>query len=178
MPITVEWNYKNKLQTDTIMSPVKIKSKTNLLMLVLVVFQSFHATSQKNDSITIYDSPEKMVAAAKEIITEIAVSEFRNIYTNNDLFIIDVRTAEEFKDGAVPGAVNIPRGVLEFRVGKKEIWESAHKNQPDKDDSIVVYCRTGGRAALSAKALMQLGYKNVKSVEGGWVAWQESRNQQ
>ena len=153
-------------------------SKVIVVILVLVFNHTFLASGQKNDSITIFNSPEQMVAAAKEIITEIPVKEFRNIYTDDGLFIIDVRTAEEFKAGAVPGAVNIPRGILEFSIGKKETWESAGVNPPDKEDPVIVYCGTGSRGALSAKALMHLGYTNVKSVEGGWGAWQKSRKQE
>lgn|SRR5690554_325971 len=150
--------------------------KVIVVILVLITIHTFQAIGQKN--ITVYDSPEEMVVAAKEIITEIPVNEFRDIYTNDNLYIIDVRTAEEYNAGAVPGAINIPRGVLEFRIGKKETWESAGVNPPDIDDPIIVYCGTGSRGALSAKALMQLGYTNIKSVEGGWGAWQKSRKQE
>jgi rhodanese-related sulfurtransferase len=141
--------------------------------LIIIVFISHQAIGQKNN-ITVYDTPEQMVAAAKEVITEIPVEDFKNMYTRDDIYIIDVRTAAEHNEAAVPGAVNIPRGVLEFRIGQKELWESAGKNPPKKDDPIYVYCSTGGRGALSAKALMQLGYENVKSVRGGWGAWHEA----
>src|SRR5690554_1029089 len=152
--------------------------KVIVVILMLIAIQTIQAIGQKKENIRVYDSPEEMVVAAKEIITEIPVNEFRDIYTNENLFIIDVRTAEEYNAGAVPGAINIPRGVLEFRIGKKETWESAGVNPPDKDDPIIVYCGTGSRGALSAKALLQLGYTNVKSVEGGWGAWQKSRKQE
>lgn len=99
---------------------------------------------------------------------------FKNTYTRNDIFIIDVRTAAENQAGAVRGAVNIPRGMLEFRIGLAEVWEAAGKNSPQKTDPIFVYCSTGGRGSLSAKALMQLGYTNVQSLQGGWNAWSEA----
>jgi rhodanese-related sulfurtransferase len=150
----------------------KIKRLTTTF-LIIIVFISHQAIGQKNN-ITVYDTPEQMVAAAKEVITEIPVEDFKNMYTRDDIYIIDVRTAAEHNEAAVPGAVNIPRGVLEFRIGQKELWESAGKNPPKKDDPIYVYCSTGGRGALSAKALMQLGYENVKSVRGGWGAWHEA----
>ncbi len=155
------------------------KNKNNLskplnTLLLLVVFTSLQALGQENKNLTTYESPEQMVAAAKEVITEIPAEDFRNIYTSDDIFIIDVRTAAEYDAGAVPGAVNIPRGVLEFRIGEEETWNSAGKNPPDKDDRVFVYCSSGSRGALSAKALMQLGYENVKSVKGGWEAWHEA----
>ncbi len=149
-------------------------SKLTTALLVLIVFTSYQGFGQENKNLTIYETPEQMVAAAKEIITEIPVEDFKNSYTRDDVFIIDVRTAAEHDAGAVPGAVNIPRGVLEFKAGLEETWESAGKNPPQKDDPIIVYCSSGSRGALSAKALMQLGYKNVKSVKGGWEAWHEA----
>jgi rhodanese-related sulfurtransferase len=115
-----------------------------------------------------------MVAAAKKVITEITPEDFKNTYTRDDIFIIDVRTAAENQAGAVPGAVNIPRGVLEFKIGLEETWEGSGKNPPQKTDPVFVYCSTGGRGSLSAKALMQLGYKNVQSLQGGWNAWNEA----
>jgi rhodanese-related sulfurtransferase len=150
----------------------KLKKLTTVL-LILVVLISPQAFGQ-NNKLTVYESPEQMVAAAKEVITEIPVEDFKNIYTRDDIFIIDVRTSAEHNEAAVPGAVNIPRGVLEFRIGQEETWESAGATTPGKDDPIIVYCGSGSRGALSAKALMQLGYNNVKSVKGGWGAWHEA----
>ena len=149
-------------------------AKLNPFFLVLFVLVSLQSLSQNNKNLTVYQSPEQMVAAAKEVITEIPVEEFRNLYTHDDVFIIDVRTAAEHNEAAVPGAVNIPRGVLEFRINDEERWQPAGKNAPGKDDPIIVYCSSGARGALSAKTLMQLGYKNVKSVKGGWQAWHEA----
>ncbi len=149
-------------------------SKISAILLMFVVFTSQQTFGQESKDLTVYESPEQMVAAAKDVITEIPVKEFKNIYTRDDLYIIDVRTAAEHNEAAVPGAVNIPRGVLEFRIGDEERWESAGKSAPGKDDPIIVYCGSGSRGALSAKALMQLGYKNVKSVQGGWGAWHEA----
>ena len=141
---------------------------------MLVGLTAQQAFGQVNKNLTIYETPEQMVAAAKEVITEIPVEDFKNIYTRDDIFIIDVRTAAEHNEAAVPGAVNIPRGVLEFRITDEELWKSAGKNAPEKDDPVFVYCSSGSRGALSAKALMQLGYENVKSVKGGWEAWHET----
>jgi len=146
------------------------KATIILLLFVLVSYQSF---SQQNKSLTVYESPEQMVAAAKEVITEIPVEGFKTVLETKNPVIIDVRTSAEYKAGAIPGAVNIPRGVLEFRIGSEELWNEAGKSAPEKSDTFYVYCGTGSRGALSAKALMQLGYKNVKSINGGWNAWHE-----
>lgn len=163
-------------KTDLIrkMKHISSLSKISSILMVFIVITSFHAFGQESNKIITYDTPEHMVAAAKEVITEIPVQEFRDIYNRDNIFIIDVRTVEEYKNGAVPGAVNIPRGVLEFRIGTDETWESAGMNPPKKEDPIIVYCGTGARGALSAKSLMQLGYTNIKSVEGGWGELKES----
>jgi rhodanese-related sulfurtransferase len=146
---------------------------TTVFLLLFLLF-SFAAESQNKNDLVVYKSTEQMVAAAKEVVTEITVKDFKNTYTRDDIFIIDVRSSAENEEGAVPGAVNIPRGVLEFRVDQAELWEKAGKNPPKKSDPVFVYCSTGGRGALSAKALMQLGYKNVESLQGGWNAWNEA----
>jgi rhodanese-related sulfurtransferase len=146
-------------------------SKLVAAMLVVFIFTSCQTSGQENKNFTVYESSEQMLAAAKEVITEITVEDFQNTYTQDDIFIIDVRTAAEYNAGAIPGAVNIPRGVLEFKIELPETWEGSGKNPPQKDDPIFVYCSSGGRGALSAKSLMQLGYKNVQSLQGGWGAW-------
>jgi rhodanese-related sulfurtransferase len=79
--------------------------------------------------------------------------------------LLDVRTSEEFKAGHLPKAVNIPRGTLEFMIGK---------HYPQKDAEIVVYCRTDARAALCAKTLSDMGYTNVKNLKGAFKAWGEA----
>lgn len=145
-----------------------------ILFLFVFVFFSGTAESQNKNNLVIYESAAEMVAAAKKVITEITPEDFKNTYTRDDIFIIDVRTSAENQAGAVPGAVNIPRGMLEFRIGMEEVWKAAGKNVPGKTDPIFVYCSTGGRGSLSAKALMQLGYKNVQSLQGGWNAWNEA----
>lgn len=150
-----------------------ITPRLTTAFLLLFLFFSYTVESQNKSDLVVYENAEEMVAAAKKVITEITPEDFKNTYTRKDIFIIDVRTSDENQAGAVPGAVNIPRGVLEFRIGMEEVWEKTGKNPPKKTDPIFVYCSTGGRGSLSAKALMQLGYKNVQSLQGGWNAWSE-----
>jgi rhodanese-related sulfurtransferase len=156
------------------MKQKNITEQLTAIFLLLFLLFSFAAESQNKSDLVVYQNAEQMVAAAKEVVTEITVKDFKNTYTRDDIFIIDVRSSAENEEGAVPGAVNIPRGVLEFRIDQAEIWENAGKNPPKKSDPVFVYCSTGGRGALSAKALMQLGYNNVQSVQGGWNAWNEA----
>ncbi len=89
-----------------------------------------------------------------------------------DSILIDVREPAEYDTGHIAGAVNIPRGVLEFQVDAHpavaNVREPAlsHRNQ-----SLVVYCRTGGRSALAALSLQRLGFTDVRSIAGGISDW-------
>jgi rhodanese-related sulfurtransferase len=93
--------------------------------------------------------------------------------------IVDVREPAEFQAGHIPGAVNIPRGVLEFEidghpaVNCKTDPALAHRELP-----IVVYCRSGGRSALAAAALKALGFVEPLSLAGGYVGWENGDRRQ
>ena len=78
--------------------------------------------------------------------------------------IIDVREPGEYLVGHLPGAVNIPRGVLEFKIGDNALLAN-------KDLPIVLYCKTGGRAALAAVNLQRMGYAQLRSLSGGFDGW-------
>ncbi|MDX6452968.1 MAG: sulfur-carrier protein adenylyltransferase/sulfurtransferase [Gaiellaceae bacterium] len=78
---------------------------------------------------------------------------------------IDVREADEWQEGHLPGAVHIPRGFLESRV------EGA---APDKSTPVVVYCASAARSAFAAKTLAGLGYENVHSLAGGFTDWKRN----
>jgi molybdopterin/thiamine biosynthesis adenylyltransferase/rhodanese-related sulfurtransferase len=78
---------------------------------------------------------------------------------------VDVREADEWQEGHLPGAVHIPRGFLESRI------ETA---VPDKSHPVVVYCASAARSAFAAKALQGLGYENVHSLAGGFTDWKRN----
>ena len=78
--------------------------------------------------------------------------------------LVDVREPPEWKDGTIDGAVCVPRGVLEWKAESEDELK-------DKSAALVVYCKTGGRSALAAQTLQELGYTNVKSLAGGFEAW-------
>ena len=83
-----------------------------------------------------------------------------------DLVILDVRTAEEFAGGHVPGALNIPHDQLANRVG--ELADAKHKE-------IVVYCRSGRRSDLALATLSAQGFKNLRHLDGDMLKWQEQK---
>jgi rhodanese-related sulfurtransferase len=103
------------------------------------------------------------VTAAKARITEIDVPQCLAELANAEL-VLDVREPDEYSQGHLPGAVNVPRGLLEFKL-------SADTTLSRRDLQVLLYCKTGGRAALSAATLQDMGYLHVKSVAGGFDAW-------
>ncbi len=104
-----------------------------------------------------------LVAAAKSTTHELNVAQAQDAVQQADL-LIDVREAEEYAQGHLPGAVHMSRGMLEFKLSGNPAY------QP-RDLRIVLYCKTSGRAALSAQSLQAMGYLNVQSIAGGYDAW-------
>jgi len=114
-------------------------------------------------------TPMDLVAQAKQNIVEIDVDAAKNSLETS--LVLDVREPSEYTAGHLPGAFNIPRGVLEFKIG-------SHPDFQDKQDAhIIVYCQTGGRSALATEALNKIGFKNAVSMAGGFKAWAESGNE-
>ncbi|MGM0766657.1 MAG: rhodanese-like domain-containing protein [Pseudomonadota bacterium] len=107
-----------------------------------------------------------MVQAAKTEIREIPLNEAEDAIKQADL-VIDVREEDEFHAGHIPGALNIPRGILEFKLTNDPAME-------DRALNMVIYCKNSGRSALSAKAMQEMGYIHVQSICGGIEAWQEA----
>jgi rhodanese-related sulfurtransferase len=104
-----------------------------------------------------------LVTEAKQHITEITADEAEVEMKNADI-VIDIREPEEFHQGHIPGAVNIPRGLLEFRLSSAPEFEN-------REMDIVLYCKSNGRGALAAKSLKEMGYLQVKTIAGGMDAW-------
>ncbi len=108
-------------------------------------------------------------AYLKDIKSRIVETDAREVKAvvdaRNGTTIIDVREQDEYVQGYIPGARWIPRGFLEPRI------EDA---VPDRDKPIILYCAGGTRSALAARALVELGYTNVKSMSGGFGAWKRA----
>ena len=108
-------------------------------------------------------TPLQLVAEAQAQIRQVDIpNASAHIATGGA--VIDVREPGEYIAGHVNGAINIPRGVLEFKIGDHPVLAS-------KDSAIVLYCKTGGRAVLAALNLQRMGYANVRSLTGGFDAW-------
>lgn len=115
-------------------------------------------------------SPADVVARAKATIKECTVSQAKHLLTPETL-LIDIREAPEFNKGHIPGAVLSPRGLLEFEIHGLVARTAANADIAPEDRDIVLYCGTGGRSALAAETLDKMGYRNVRSMDGGIVAW-------
>lgn len=137
-----------------------MKKKNFILIIVLMISAAFAF----NTSLALAKdmTAKDLVAEAKKNIVMISLSDAKAMFDKGGVTFLDCRTSKEFKSGHIPGAVNISRGLLEFKIGKKI---------PDKNTSVVIYCKSGGRASLGCCNLVRMGYKNIKNIDGGWKAW-------
>jgi molybdopterin/thiamine biosynthesis adenylyltransferase/rhodanese-related sulfurtransferase len=104
-----------------------------------------------------------LLAAAKAEITEVD-TETAAQHIAEGAIVLDVREPDEYQEGALDGAIHIPRGHLEAQIEGRVI---------DKDARIVAYCAGGIRSAFAAKTLAELGYSDVSSMEGGFGRWKD-----
>jgi rhodanese-related sulfurtransferase len=104
-----------------------------------------------------------LVTSAKALIREVPVAQAEDVIRNSDV-LIDVREADEFAAGHIPGAMHASRGMLEFKL-------SSTPELSARDLKLVLYCKTSGRAALAARSLHDMGYLSVTSIAGGYDAW-------
>ncbi len=112
----------------------------------------------------------EQVAAAKAAIPAISPKEAAELQAKGAL-IVDVRDAPELQvGGKVKGAVHVSRGMLEFKADPKSPY---HDPAFDPAKTIILYCASGGRSALSGKALKDLGYTDVRNL-GAFKDWAES----
>jgi len=137
---------------------MKRKSLVLLVMLMLSTVFAFHGSLALAKDMTAND----LVAEAKKNITMISVEDAKALLDKGGVVFLDCREPKEYKSGHIPGAINIPRGLLEFKIGSKI---------SDKNASVVIYCKSGGRASLGCCSIQTMGYKNVKNLDGGWKAW-------
>ncbi len=100
----------------------------------------------------------EVVAEAKKRCRGVSPAEAAELAKDlDDVIILDVREPDEVAKGKIEGSVHVPRGVLEMKI---------EKIVPDEDRPILVHCAKGGRAALSACALQDMGYANVRFIDG------------
>jgi rhodanese-related sulfurtransferase len=108
---------------------------------------------------------EKLVAGAKKNITEISPQDAAAKLKSGEAVIVDVRDKDEWDEGHIPGATHMSRGTIELDIEEKV---------PDTNAMIICHCGGGGRSALAAESLQKMGYKNVRSMAGGFKAWKDA----
>ncbi len=129
------------------------------LIIALGLLLVFGAVQSFADAMTSAD----LLAEARAQIMQAPVDVAKLLFDEETYVFIDVREPTETKMGFIPGALLIPRGLLEFRIAGEV---------SDSNTQIVVYCASGGRSSLAAYTLKMMGYTNVISMAGGWRAWE------
>jgi rhodanese-related sulfurtransferase len=129
---------------------------------ILIVALSFVACATQNYGDTARTS-DQLVKDAKASIREVSINNVKNMIDNKEkIIILDVRDRDEFETGYIPGAINLSRGMLEFKINTMI---------PDKNATIIVYCGIDLRGPLATKTLNEMGYKNAVNINGGLKAW-------
>jgi rhodanese-related sulfurtransferase len=105
---------------------------------------------------------DQLVAEAKKNITEISPTDAAAKRKSGEGVIVDVREKDEWDEEHIPNATHLSRGTIELDIEEKV---------PDPNALIICHCGGGGRSALAADSLQKMGYKNVRSMAGGFKAW-------
>lgn len=116
-------------------------------------------------------SAKDLVGAANTVVPKITPAQAQEMIANDNTLVVDVRDAPEVEQsGKVAGAVHVSRGMLEFRADPESPY---HDQNFAKDKTVILYCASGGRAALGGQALKELGYAEVYN-RGAFKDWAEA----
>ena len=117
-------------------------------------------------------SAKDLVTEAKRNIENLTVGDVAKERERGDVLLVDLREPEErAQNGMIPGAIAAPRGMLEFYADPATPY---HKKELDPNRRIILHCASGGRSALAAQTLRQMGFQNVAHLDGGFKAWKEA----
>jgi len=117
---------------------------------------------------TLMKTVKTMLAEAEAEVPRINPEEAKGLVGRPDVLFLDVREpAEVAASGKVPGALAIPRGLVEFRADSES---ALHDAAFDRAKTVIAYCASGGRSALVGKTLKEMGYGNVRNL-GGFKGW-------
>ena len=139
----------------------KMKKTSKILLLALLLVSLFSVGTIFAEGKTSGD----LVSEAKAQILQVNADVAKLLLDSGDYVFIDIREPSETKMGFIPGAIQIPRGLLEFKIAS---------TVADPNTKIVIYCKSGGRGSLGTLALKEMGYTNVINMDGGWTAWEQA----
>ena len=112
-------------------------------------------------------SPQTLVAEALKVVKTITPEEAMKLDRENKCNLVDIRDGAELqKLGTIENSFHIPRGLLEFSIHPESAY--VQNNKIDLNKETVLFCAAGGRSALAAKSLKEMGFNNVSHVEGGF----------
>ncbi len=138
-----------------------MKTYQSILAILLAAFILLPVAATAAEKAKYPPQVKEMVLEVRKTIKTVDMDGFRKVVDNPEgALIIDVREPKAFAAGHIPGAINVPRGVIEFK-----IWK--HVGFPDKTDynkTMYLYCGKGGRCTLATKSLQDLGFKNATAA--------------
>lgn len=117
-------------------------------------------------------SAKQLVSEANQQIETLTPDEAIKLAGDESVVFVDLRELAEVEKDSLPGAVHVPRGLLEFQVDPQS---PSHNTQLAGNKKLVLYCGSGGRSALATKALKDMGVSNVAHVAGGFPALKQAR---
>jgi len=116
---------------------------------------------------------KELLAEANAVIETVSVQDLPYHLEDPEVILADVRdSAEREHEGVIPGSIHLPRGLLEFQADPES---PVHVSEMRPERRIILYCGTGGRSALAAKTLIDMGYADVASLAGGYEAWRAAK---
>lgn len=116
-----------------------------------------------------------LVAEAKARVENLDPDAVEKELRDGEAVLVDIRDAPELEQhGRIPGSVHVPRGMLEFRADTTSPY---HAEPLDPSKRVILHCASGGRSALAAQTLQEMGYDRVAHLDGGFNAWKEAGKQ-
>jgi rhodanese-related sulfurtransferase len=139
----------------------------------LVCKSKFIPSTQHSQTLQdiVMKSASQLVSEANQTIETLAAEDVIKLMDDGSVVFIDLREHAEIEKGFLPGAVHVPRGLLEFQA---DAQSPSHNPRLGPDKRLVLYCGSGGRSALGAKTLKDMGFTNVAHVAGGFPALQQA----
>ena len=114
---------------------------------------------------------KQLLAEANAVIDSLSVQDAIALLDSDDVVFVDIRDSQERMQGYIPGSVHAPRSFLEFIVDPEG---PSHNPTIDAGKRLILYCASGGRSALAAKTLSDMGFERVANLVGGIQAWSQA----